>query len=154
MQNLEVNIVELPPFSVASLVRYGPSPEILAITTLMTWAEQRGLRSVNPLPRFFGFNNPNPAAGSPNYGYEVWLTVEAGTASDETVQVKPFSGGKFAVTRVTGVENIFNAWQNLVAWVETSPYKIGENLCLEENLTFMEPVADEELTLDLYLPLQ
>jgi DNA gyrase inhibitor GyrI len=154
MQDLEVKIIELPPFSVASLVRYGPSPEILAITALMTWAEQRGLLSVKPLPRFFGFNNPNPAAGSPNYGYEVWLTVDVGTASDDTVQIKPFSGGKFAVTRVTGVENIFNAWQNLVAWVETSPYKFGENLCLEEHLTFMDLVSDENLVLELYLPVE
>jgi len=48
----------------------------------------------------------------------------------------------------------FNTWQNLVAWVETSPYKFGENLCLEEHITFMDLVSDENLVLALYLPVE
>jgi hypothetical protein len=119
-----------------------------------SWAKARDLLYVQPTPRFFGFNNTVPSVGSVNYGYEVWMTIGAEIASDDTLQVRSFMGGEFAVTRVTGVANIFGAWQNLVAWVETSPSKIGENQCMEEHITFMDLLLDNDLIIDLYLPVQ
>ena len=61
MEELNVRIVRLAPMRVASAYGFGPSPEEIAWQTLLDWAKAGGLLDVEPAPRFFGFNNPNPA---------------------------------------------------------------------------------------------
>ena len=68
-----VQIVTLEPMRVASAWAFGPNPEEMAWQKLVAWAESHDLLSTGH--RVFGFNNPNPSVGSPNYGYEYWLTV-------------------------------------------------------------------------------
>jgi len=154
MSELDVRIVKLEPMRVASTVGFGPSPEDLAWQKILSYAQEHGLLKDREKRRFFGFNNPNPSAGSPNYGYEQWITVDPETQPGEGVQIKDFPGGLFAVTRCN-LTNIGEQWQALVKWAESSPYTISHKQCLEEALT---PPYDgipqelEQIILDLYLP--
>lgn len=157
MENTEPRIVRLEPLRVAAALAFGSSPEREAHKKLLDWAAERGLlkdgqehRSFER--RFFGFNNPNPSHGSPNYGYEFWMTVGPEVQSEEDITVKNFEGGLYAVSRCRGAANIGPAWEQMVAWLETSPYSLGPHQWLEEHLAFQD-VADEDLLLDLYMPL-
>jgi AraC family transcriptional regulator len=151
MAEINVRIVRLAPLRVASINGYGPNPETLAWDQMTAWMKSKGLDQDVSSRRFFGFNNPNPSAGSPNYGYDVWVTVGEDVKTDSTVKVLDFQGGLYAVTHVMGVENIFPTWQELVAWCEHSSYHRANHQWLEEHLGF-----DADLVhrggLDLYLP--
>ena len=78
---------------------FGASPEELAWGTLLEWARASGLLDAELAPHFFGFNNPNPSAGNPNYGYEQWITVGPDVADGAGVTIKEFPGGLYAVAR-------------------------------------------------------
>jgi DNA gyrase inhibitor GyrI len=155
MSELDVRIVKLEPMRVASTVGYGASPEELAWEKILAYAEKMGLMEEREKRRFFGFNNPSPSAGSPNYGYEQWVTVDAETPATDEVIIKDFSGGTYAVTRCN-LTDIGEKWEALVKWAESSPYTVSHKLCLEEALT---PPYDgiprelEQVILDLYLPI-
>jgi DNA gyrase inhibitor GyrI len=157
MSELNVRIVKLEPIRVAAALGYGASPEVEAWGKLVSWAESQGLLSEIQSHRFFGFNNPNPSPGSPNYGYEQWMTIDASTQPGGEVEIKEFSGGLYAVTRCQGTDNLPAAWQALVAWQEDSRFKLASHWCLEECLTpqhFLpldrEP-AFGQVEFDLYL---
>ena len=158
MENLEVRIVRLEPAQVAYSLGFGPSPEAEAWNTLLSWAGQAGLLKEAGARRFFGFNNPDPTPGSPNYGYEQWMTLSEPVQPGEGVKVKEAPGGLYAVARCRGTENIFAAWQGLVAWIEQSPYQHTPGQCLEECLNPELLLAGEEepafdqLVFDLYSP--
>ena len=74
MSELEIRIVELEPLRVACVNAYGASPEQDSWQSMETWAKPKGLLEVPGL-RTFGYNNPNPSPGTPNYGYDFWITV-------------------------------------------------------------------------------
>jgi DNA gyrase inhibitor GyrI len=131
----EVRIVELPETRVASALGYGPSPEEIAWTKILEWARAEGLLGQPFPPRFFGFNNPNPSPGSPNYGYEQWLVISGDQAVSGEVEAKVIPAGKYAVSRCK-LADIGLAWRELVAWIESSPYDFGPNQCLEEAITY------------------
>ena len=154
MENMDVQIVKLEPMRVAYATGFGASPEMPAWEALRGWAQARGLLAEGQKRRFFGFNNPDPTPGSPNYGYEAWMELPEEVAAEPPVQVKRVGGGLYAVTRVVGVDNIYGAWQKLVAGVETSPYTpVWNKQCLEEHILAFD-VPPEELTLDLYMPVR
>ncbi len=154
--SIDVRIVELPPMTVASAIGYGSEPEGIALDKIFTYARANGLKITEQ--KWFGFNNPNPSPGSPNYGYEQWLVVpkelEQRLSPTTDVQIKHFKGGRFAVTR-TKLITIGEAWQRLVAWAEDSPHNIAYSQCLEEALNFPEDgnIDPEVFELDLYLPI-
>lgn len=151
LNTIEVRIVKLEPSRVASARAFGPSPESIAWQKLLTWARANGMPTEQGKTRFFGFNNPNPSAGSPNYGYEQWMTVANNVTGSGEVQVKQFPGGLYCVTRCT-LANISEAWQALVAWAEQSKYKEGNGVCLEECLSTV-PAEFPVAVFDLYLPI-
>ena len=155
MEKLDVRFVRLPPYQVASAHAYSAQPEFQAWSTLMEWALPKGLLDSARGARLFGFDNPIPSAGSPNYGYEFWLTVDESVQPEDPIQIKHFPGGYFAVTRVTGAQNIFNTWQALVTWCENSPHHMVDNQCLEEHIgpLNIDKIDEDKLTLDLYLPI-
>lgn len=150
MAELEVRIVRLEPMRVASALGYGESPEPLAWDRILSWAKARGLLEDLNAVRFFGFNNPDPSPGTPNYGYEQWITVgpEVEAEEGDEIEIKPFSGGLYAVTRCKGIPQIHPTWKRLVAWYEESDYRRGHQQWLEECLPPLE-----EHVFDLYLPL-
>ncbi len=151
-ENLDVRIVTLEPLHVASALGFGTEPEMKAHATLLHWVRAQGLLDAPAAPRFFGFNNPSPSAGSPEYGYELWVTVAPGVKAEPPVEIKDFPGGRYAVTRCKGVENIVETWKRLGAWAEKSPYPRGRHQWLEEHVSFID-VPPEEFVLDLYIPI-
>jgi DNA gyrase inhibitor GyrI len=150
MEKLEVRIVELEPTLVASAYGFGPSPEEEAWSKILAYAEREGL--LEKPHRFFGFNNPSPSPGSPNYGYEQWITVAPDARPSGDIRIQFFSGGLYAVTRFKGLSRIGDVWQQLVLWQEDSQYKRGYHQWLEELLVDVS-LPIEEYEFNLYLPI-
>ena len=152
MKEREVRIVDLPPMRVASALGFGTDPEDQAFSILVPFAKRIGLEPGSPGYRTFGFDNPGPSLGSPNYGYEVWLPVGPDVEAEDPITIKDVPQSKYAVTRVTGVSNIGRGWGDLVAWFEDSPYTRPPDcgMCLEEVLNPTE-TDPEKLIFDLYL---
>lgn len=155
MNNLEVRIVNLPPMRVACINGFGDSPEGMAFEKMKAWAAAHNL--LEKPYRLFGYNNPDPSAGSPNYGYDVWITVGESVQADGEARIIDFAGGLYAVTRVE-VNNpgadIPAAWQQLVKWMEASKYHHARHQWLEEHIGLLGEVGGEQpFTLDLYLPI-
>jgi DNA gyrase inhibitor GyrI len=159
MKAMDVRIVRLEPFHVASALGFGTSPEAEAWARLLGWAREKGVLAEEGAEkaavRFFGFNNPSPSPGSPNYGYEQWMTVEPDTQGDDEIMIKEFSGGLYAVTRCE-LRNIGEAWKALLAWCEASPHRWAPNhhQWLEESITppAYAAAGAEDAVFDLYLP--
>ncbi|MBE0685588.1 MAG: hypothetical protein IH585_06270, partial [Anaerolineaceae bacterium] len=63
MNDLPVQIVTLKPMTLICFNGYGTEPENQALQLLKQWAEENDQQG-----RIFGYNNPDPAEGSPNYG--------------------------------------------------------------------------------------
>ena len=149
MSEIDVRIVELEPMRVASAHGFGKQPEGIAWDKLLTWMNAHGLKRDEV--RFFGFNNPDPSPGSPNYGYEQWVTVGPDAVSEGEITVKEFGGGHYAVTRCK-LPRIGEAWKQLAAWREESHYQCGHYQWLEE-LISPPGTPFEDLVLDIYLPI-
>jgi effector-binding domain-containing protein len=142
----------MEPMRVASALGFGQTPEELAWNRILAFAEAKGIDTTKA--RFFGFNNPDPSPGSPNYGYEQWMTVGPDLEGEGEVEIKEIPARRYAVTRCEGLDTIGQDWKNLVTWFEDSPYKKPPHFyeCLEELLT--PPGAPyEEYVFDLYLPI-
>jgi AraC family transcriptional regulator len=165
MSDAEVRIVNLEKMRVASVLGFGANPELDAWKKLLNWAGEKGLLGDLAKVRFFGFNNPDPSQGSPNYGYEQWITLSSEIDADEGIKVKDFPGGLYAVLSCVGAGNIFPAWQKLVVWCEESIYDFGEGQALEELLnpeifiqtdgTFKSPESfADALRFELYLSVE
>ena len=152
MDELNVKVVNLEAMRVACFTGFGESPEGLALQKLETWAAAN-----NQHGRVFGYNNPNPAAGSPNYGYDVWMQVGENVPAAEGARMIDFPGGLYAVARihVTNPEHhIPAAWQALVKWMEANDYRHGAHQWLEEHIDAENALGGEIFILDLYLPLK
>lgn len=152
-EKLDVKIVTLPQMLVASCTAFGPSPEIEAYREMIAWAGDKQLLTYPEGQRIFGFNNPNPTPGSPNYGYEFWLTVPLGTAGTETVQIKEVPECTYAVLHCESLDVIGQRWQQLVNWLQTSGYRMTAGECLEEYLGPLE-MEEEKMNFDLYQPVK
>lgn len=155
MNNLDVRIINLLPMRVACINGFGDSPESMAFEKMKVWAAEHNL--LEKPYRLFGYNNPDPSAGSPNYGYDVWITVDGAVQADGEARIIDFAGGLYAVTRVE-VDNpadvIPAAWQKLVKWMEASKYHHARHQWLEEHIgPLNEMGGDQPFTLDLYLPI-
>jgi DNA gyrase inhibitor GyrI len=163
MTELEVRIVHLEPMRVACASGFGQSPEEEAWDTLIAWAKSQGLLDDLDALRFFGYNNPDPSPGSPNYGYDQWITVGPDAKPEGKVEIKEFPGGLYAVTRCR-LGDIGAAWKQLAAWHEDSAYRCGHHQWLEECLNpevFIRPEGQFQLPesafgdveFDIYLPI-
>ena len=153
MENTAIRIVRLEPFRAASFYGFGASPEEQAFGKLQAWAGPRGYLADLAQHRIFGFNNPNPSSGSPNYGYEFWMVVGAEVEAAGDMRVLDFPGGLYAVTRCQGGDNIGPTWGRLVQWLTGSRYRHAGHQWLEEHINATFPVPGEELILDLYAPI-
>ena len=153
MTDLKVRIEKLPRMWVASVLASGETPEAEAWRRLRQWAIPRGLLSDCDRHPIFGFNNPNPSSDRKEYGYELWIRVDAPEAGEDAVAFKEFEGGLFAVTacRLHGDLNIVTMWRTLWDWAQGGPYRWRQAQELERVL---DPNASEdELVLELYLPI-
>jgi effector-binding domain-containing protein len=152
---IEVRVVEMEPLRVVSALGFGPEPEPEAWDLIEAFAAEQGLEMWSGEHRFFGFNNPNPSAGSPNYGYEQWMTVGPEVTAESPYEIKELPAGRYAVTGFQGLDRIGETWKALVGWFETEGHAIPSEMdrCLEELLPpFGE--SPEEWRFDLYLGLE
>ena len=155
MSNLDVRIVKLPPLRVACINGFGAAPEGMAFEKMKAWAKTHGL--LGKPHRLFGYNNPDPSPGSPNYGYDVWITSDEPVQADHEARIIEFPGGLYAVTRIevkNPGDDIPGTWRKLVQWMEGSKYRHGRHQWLEEHLSPLEDMDGEQpFTLDLHLPI-
>jgi len=153
----EIKVLKaLGPMRVAFYRHISTTPELDAFAIMREWAVKSGLDKVQAKTRYFGFNNPNPAPGTEEYGYEVWVTInEDFVVKDERIGTKTLPGGKYAVMTVNASNGsaIENAWHRLNAWLKTSPYMLGSHQWLEEHLDFGNNKG-HDMKLDLYMPLK
>lgn len=152
MSDLEVRIVTLDPLRVASAYGFGAGPEEIAFEKIQAFAVANNLLKEGKLPNTFGFNQPDPSPGSPNYGYEVWLPLDGDTQGQGDVAIKDVPGGLYAVTRLVDLQHIGATWKRLAQWLEGSKYKYGTHQWLEHLLSPAD-VPFEEYIFDLYLPI-
>lgn len=152
MSTEQVKIVRLEPEKFVCFNGFGEEPERLALEKLSAWAQAHGKNG-----RVFGYNNPNPASGSPNYGYDVWMTVDSDTQVEGEGRIIDFAGGLYAVLRCPVSkpwEDIPAAWQKLVRWREESRYQEASHQWLEEHLDPHNADGGDNFTLDLFLPIK
>ena len=160
MTDLTVRIVHLDPMLVVCFNGFsnlkpgeeGDGPEPQAIEKLLTWAKDKGLLQAGSR-RFFGYNNPEPTPASPNYGYDIWMTVDAGTQVEGEGRIIEFPGGLYAVTSCTGPFHLPETWQRLVLWAEQSRYRMARHQWLEEHLNLLENPPVQAMQFDIYLPI-
>jgi AraC family transcriptional regulator len=156
MTEQEIKIVTLPPMRVVCFNGFGEGPEGQALDKLAAWMKERGLVKSEKSQRVFGYNNPDPTPGSPNYGYDIWITVDGDVQVEGEARIIDFPGGLYAVLRcpVTAPwEDIPSAWKRLVKWVENSKYHNASHQWLEEHLSWPDNTGNN-FTLDLYFPIK
>ena len=153
MSNLDVKIVKLEPMRMASAYGFGNSPEEIAHKKMNAFLKSRNLLDgYGTKRRHFGFNNPDPSQGSPNYGYEIWTEIGPDVEPEGDIRIVDFCGGLYAVTRFENLENIGRVWKELVRWREGSPYKPAHHQWLE-NLHNPLETDPAKFVFDLYLPI-
>lgn len=153
MNKLDVRIVKLEPMRVASAYGFGSAPEGLAHEKMQTFLKAKGLLDgYGTKYRHFGFNNPNPAPGSPNYGYEIWTEIGSDVQPEGDIRIVNFPGGLYAVTRFENLENIGRVWGELAQWREGSKYREAQHQWLENLLNPLE-TDFAKYVFDLYLPI-
>ncbi len=154
MSDLDVRIIHLEPQRVAMSYGFGNGPEEIAWNKLIAFVKSKGWTAEDKQHRYLGFNNPNPAPGSPNYGYEQWVTVGPEVESEGEVKIKNFAGGLYAVTHCK-LSHITEVWMQLIDWREKSSYRPANHQWLEECLTppIDQPIDPEVMEFDLYLPI-
>lgn len=152
MSKLDVKIVKMEPMLVASAYGYGPSPEGQAWEKVLAFAESKGLVKDGERLKTFGFNNPNPSQGTPNYGYEIWTPVAESVEPEGDVRIQYFDGGLYGVLQFTDLNTIGEMWLQLAKWCENSKYQEAHHQWLEELLTPVD-VPIEEYSFNLYLPI-
>ena len=152
-------IVEISPVTVISCHVVGEKPEIESRDTLITWAKANNFHYEIGETAYYGFDNPEIYASDSeeDHGYEMWMTIDEKFVEKAKILVegtnlllKHFDGGVYAATK-TSVKNVGEAWRELVAWVNTSKYKIADHQCLEEALSFDFDV-EENIKLRLLMP--
>ena len=151
MSEIEVRIIKLEAMRVACAYGFGEQPELQTWSKMLAWGKNQGIEDLTA-HRFFGFNNPNPSPGSPNYGYEQWMTIGPDAVPEEGIEIKDFPGGLYAVTRSEGIQNITENWRKLAIWREGSKYQEAHHQWFEECFT---PQAEslEDYVFDLYAPI-
>jgi DNA gyrase inhibitor GyrI len=154
MNKLDVRIETLPPMRVASAYGFGSQPENIAHQKMAAFLKAKGLLAgYGSTIKHFGFNNPDPSSGSPNYGYEIWAVIPPEVEPEGDIRMVEFGGGLYAVTHFENLENIGNVWKELVKWRENSPYQCGNQQWLENLHNPLEP-DPAKFVFDLYLPIK
>lgn len=123
----DVTIIDLPPEQVVSAYGYGEGPEDISGRVLRGFIRQMGWDDAElRRHRIYGFNNPDPAEGSTQYGYEQWITVDDGFVlpdqPGEDISLKTLLGGLYAALRSEGIPNPVK-WGKVVQWINGSEYQ-------------------------------
>jgi hypothetical protein len=90
MTSPDVRIIKLEPMRVAAFYGFSKTPEDDAHKQCIVWLKEMDLYDHPDSYRSFGFNNPDPTPGSPNYGYEIWIPIDTNKDVGENVKTKDF----------------------------------------------------------------
>lgn len=141
-KNLNVRILQIPPFTVASNHVIGKDPEETVDDLMFQFIRDSRLYEIKPDSRYFGFNHPNPGIlENGEHGYEVWATIPDDLEVPAPLLKKKFEGGLYAALTIKFPE--FQYWQELERWVynsdkyEPNYSELGDEImggCLEEHL--------------------
>ena len=141
-KNLNVRILQIPPFTVASNHVIGKDPEETVDDLMFQFIRDSRLYEIKPDARYFGFNHPNPGIlENGEHGYEVWATIPDDMDVPAPLVKKKFEGGLFAALTIKFPE--FQYWQELERWAYSSDKyepnysELGDEImggCLEEHL--------------------
>ena len=167
-KNLNVRIVLLPPFTVASNHVIGKDPEETVGDLMDKFIRESKLYEIKPDSRYFGFNHPNPGILEDGiHGYEVWATIPDDMDVPAPMVKKHFDGGLFAALTIKFPE--FQYWGELENWVKNSTeYDLNYSEqgleimggCLEEHLNWVYsahmgwPENGIDGQLDLLMPIK
>lgn len=167
-KRLNVRIVMLPPFTVASNHVIGKDPEASVGDLMDKFIRDSRLYEIKPDSRYFGFNHPNPGILEDGiHGYEVWATIPDDMDVPAPMKKKKFEGGLFAALTIKFPE--FQYWGELENWVKNSPeYDLNYSEqgleimggCLEEHLNWVYsshmgwPENGIDGQLDLLMPIK
>ena len=154
MSELEVRECVLGPMVVVSALGFGTEPETQAWGLIREFAGQHGLGVESGRHRFFGFNNPGPSAGNPNYGYEQWMTIDPAIEVSAPLTRKEIPAGRYVATRFVGLQQITDVWREFLGWFDDRGFERdpGGGMCLEELCNPAE-ASPEFWEFDLYLPI-
>lgn len=147
-----VRTIKINPCTVAYYRCVSTSPEQDAWAVMRAWIKKNGL-DLSPNVRYFGFNNPSPEQGNPEYGYEVWVTLSSTISADGVISVKQFDGGVYAVVTANGIPEIGDMWGRLHEWVTSKGYSRGNHQWLEEHIVVDESSWSENMQIDLMYPI-
>jgi hypothetical protein len=147
---MELKQVTVPATKAARFHAFSSAPEDEAFAMLKAWAEGSGvwkrgsLLEPDPTLTVYGYNNPNPAAGSPNYGYEFVVCGPDLPLAPETVEIE---GGNYVVTPFTGSDpsRLPEAWQALVREATRAGYRTAGHQWMERHWL-------PEMKIELFLP--
>jgi DNA gyrase inhibitor GyrI/DNA-binding transcriptional ArsR family regulator len=162
IENLRIEIKNLPPMRIASARVISKTPEQDTWKKLEQFATPLGLLTDFKNARVFGFNNPDPIKGQPEYGYEFWIQVDSSVKPVEGISIKEFPGGLYATAKcnlrdelASGFieqHGIMEAWFLLNKWVQNSIYEAGNHQWLERMLA--SPSGTVDIEMELYHPIQ
>jgi len=154
-----VRILSLPAMTVATYCAVSTTPEADCSKIFDKFVLENNLHKRDGF-RSFGFNNPDPSADSPVYGYETWVTVPQDFDVPAPLVKKQFDGGTFASISAQ-MNEIGERWDALFYWSTQNAKYEGdfslqwlEELCMDYE-TFISPqVPDSEKQMDLLLPIK
>lgn len=163
VDQFQVRILQLSPMRVVCYRAISKTPEDDCAKVMNAFIEKHQLHKRDYGFRHFGFNNPDPVEGSDVYGYEMWVTLPVELEAEAPLWEGQLRGGLYA-SIPTHMSSIFEHWQKLYQWVNTSEAfeadfapEIGRQW-LEENINYEhfydEKVHFEEKQLDLLLPIR
>jgi len=152
MKETPVRIVTMEPMTLICFNGYGTEPETQALNLLHDWAKMR-----DQYGRILGYNNPDPAEGSPNYDYDACMVVDENTEPVEGARIRHLEEGLYAVLNCPVKEpwvDLPGAWGSLVHWADANDYSLGSHQWFEEHLPADESSPGLLFTLDLYMPIK
>ena len=155
MNDLNVKILTLEPMRVASAYGFGVNPEEQAWQKMVAWAKPKGLLEDITAHPLFGFNNPNPSAGVPGYGYEFWIRVGPEAEPEGDVRIVEFMGGTYACARceVQGDPGakIPATWKSLIEWCKMNRYRFACHQAVERFLSSPDDIGN--LAIEICCPI-
>ncbi len=131
----------------------GATPEQEAWKLLSARAGPAGLLGDPVAHPVFGFNSPAAAPGASEYGYELWLGLDADTQPPRPIEVKEFEGGLYAVTSCPLGPGMPERWKALLRWVHASPHRWRRSAHELEHFTGTA-ASPETMTVELCLPVE
>ncbi len=152
MNEIPVRIEKLEAMTLICFNGFGTEPETQALELLHQWAKAHDQHG-----RIFGYNNPDPSEGSPNYGYDACMVVDAETQVVEGARIRHMEEGLFAALLCPVKKpwvDIPGSWRRLVHWADANDYSFDSYQCYEEHLPNDNNDPDVLFTLDLFLPIK